>query len=149
MSAAAIVADTLLLEAAQPQPDEVAGPLYDGAARGELQLRFCTENRHPLDLDQIRCEVCGAPGAWEATAPRGRVLASIVMHRRESTLVRTTQPYTVFDVETESGHRLYLAATEPDAPPLPAGTEIEIGWVRLGACVVPRVITHHPSRSNA
>jgi hypothetical protein len=149
MSTGAIVADALLLDEAQPQPDETVGPLYEAAARCELSLRFCAENGHPLDLDQVRCEICGAPGVWEETVPRGRVLASIIMHRIEASLVRAAQPYAVFDIETQSGHRLYLAASEPGAPPLPVGTEIDIGWVRIGARAVPRVVTHHPPRSNS
>jgi uncharacterized protein len=147
MTAALLGVDRLLLDAAEPELDETTGPFYEAAARQELVLRFCTEHGHPLDLDQIRCELCGAPAGWRPAEPRGRVLAGVVMHRLERSMVAVDRPYAVFDVELTSGHRLYLASIDPTTPALAPGTEIEIGWVLVGSRAIPRVIPPDQQRT--
>jgi uncharacterized OB-fold protein len=133
--------DHLLRDVAEPERGGALDPLYEAGESGELQLPFCTRNRHPLDLDQSRCEQCGAGPEWRTVEASCRVLAVIVMHRLESRLVAVDTPYAVYDVELGSGHRLYLAAADPIAPAAAIGDQLAIGWVRLGARTVPRVIT--------
>lgn len=139
--------DLLLLETAEPEVDDVTDPFYEAGMRQDLVLRFCTGQGHPLDLDQVRCELCGAQACWQPAEPRGRVRASVVMHRLERSVVAVDHPYAVFDVELASGHRLYLASVDPATPALPPGTEIEIGWVRVGSRAVPRVIPPDQQRT--
>jgi uncharacterized OB-fold protein len=133
--------DLLLRHGAEPDRGGGLDPLYEAGERGELHLPFCTRNRHPLDMDQSRCEQCGSGPEWRRVEANCTILAVIVMHRLESRLVAVDAPYAVYDVELGSGHRLYLAAADPIAPAAVIGDQLAIGWVRIGDRTVPRIIT--------
>jgi uncharacterized OB-fold protein len=113
-------------------------PLYHGGARGLLVLPFCPACATPLELEQRVCDACAATGAdWRAVEARGTVHSVTVVHRLEPGLVRTRHPYSVADVELVSGHRLVLTSTDPVSQPPVIGTDVAIGFRRLGGVAVP------------
>ncbi|WP_019546597.1 Zn-ribbon domain-containing OB-fold protein [Streptomyces sulphureus] len=132
-------ADWLVDEQLAPlAEEEPLAPLYRAADAGELALPRCAACRLPFELEQRVCDGCGGIGArWESVEPYGTVHAVTVMHRLESGLVRTAEPYPLLDVETRSGHRLIMTTVRlPESVPR-IGDPVAIGFRRVGGVAVP------------
>jgi uncharacterized OB-fold protein len=122
--------------------DEAMSPLYDAAARGELAMPFCAECELALELEQDVCDGCGARNRhWRRVDRCGVVHAATVMHRREPGLVRAESPYPIVDVELSSGHRLVMTTTAPCHTAPSIGTEVRVGFRRLGEAAIPAIDT--------
>ncbi|MEW1931341.1 OB-fold domain-containing protein [Rhodococcus sp. NPDC079359] len=131
--------DWLLDPALAPTVDgDPLRPLYDGAARGELVLPFCSRCDAPVDLDQQVCDRCGSPETdWRATDLHGTVHSATLMRRLEPGLVATTAPYPIVDVELRGGHRLIMTTVDV-APAVPRiGDNVRVGFRHLGGVALP------------
>lgn len=133
--------DWLLTDSLAPHVDgDPLQPLYDGAARGELVMPFCSICGMALDLEQQRCDGCGAANVlWQTVDPVGVVHAATVMHRRERGLVVADAPYPIVDVELSSGHRLVVTTLVPSTTAPPIGTRVSLRFRRLGTATIPAI----------
>ncbi|MEH6796140.1 MAG: OB-fold domain-containing protein [Rhodococcus sp. (in: high G+C Gram-positive bacteria)] len=131
--------DWLLDPALAPTVDgDPLRPLYDGAARGELVLPFCSRCDAPVDLDQQVCDRCGSPETdWRATDLAGTVHSATLMHRLEPGLVATTAPYPIVDVELHGGHRLIMTTVDVASAAPRIGDNVRVGFRHLGGVTVP------------
>lgn len=134
--------DWLMDPAARPSGEPPLEEFLEAAAAGSLSMPFCSLCDRPLDIDQVRCEGCceGRP-TWRQVDLTGRVLAAIEMHRFEKSLVRSTAPYQLVEVELVSGHRLIVSTDEPTSRKYQAGDAIDLGLVEVGGQNVPRIRT--------
>ena len=113
-------------------------PLYDGAARGELMLPFCSSCDAPVDLDQQVCDRCGSfETDWRATELAGTVHSATLMHRLEPGLVATTEPYPIVDVELRGGHRLIMTTVDVASAAPRIGDTVSVGFRHLGGVALP------------
>ncbi|BBZ70513.1 OB-fold domain-containing protein [Mycobacterium paraseoulense] len=134
-------ADWLLAESLAPhvQGDPLQ-PLYDFAARGVLAMPFCAHCDLALELEQQRCDGCGAlEMLWRQVEPVGEVHAATMMHRRERGLVVAEQPYPIVDVELVSSHRIVVTTVTPCPAAPPIGARVFLGFRRLGAATIPAI----------
>ena len=130
--------DWLVAESLAPHTEGALAPLYQAATRGELALPHCMACATALELDQTRCDQCGASDiAWPTVEPIGVVHSVTTVHRREPGLVVATQPYHVLDVELNSGHRLIMTTVGAaiDAPTI--GDVAYITFRFVGGVAVP------------
>ncbi len=134
--------DWLVDDSLAPATDGTLAPLYAAAARGELALPHCPACGQPLELEQLRCESCGAIGAsWRGVEPTGTVHSVTTVHRREPGLIRATAPYHIVDVELTSGHRLLMTTDVPTPRPPAIGDPARIVFRRVGGVAVPALAT--------
>jgi uncharacterized OB-fold protein len=132
------VTDWLVDDALAPAVDGSLAPLYEAAARGELALPCCSVCGRPTELEQLRCDGCGAVEiAWTAVEPRGTVHATTTVHRREPGLIVASEPYHVVDVELVSGHRLLMSTSAPTATPPAIGDAALVVFRHVGSVPVP------------
>lgn len=131
--------DWLLAPSLAPTVDgDPLQPLYDGAARGELVLPFCSRCDAPVDLDQQVCDRCGSFDMdWRATERAGTVHSATLMHRLEPGLVATTAPYPIVDVELRGGHRLIMTTVDVASAVPRIGDTVAVGFRHLGGVALP------------
>ncbi|TCN53673.1 acyl-CoA-associated DUF35 OB-fold domain-containing protein [Rhodococcus sp. SMB37] len=143
--------DWLLHDELSPDVDnDPLAPMYEGSARGELVLPFCTSCLLPLDLEQPVCDGCGSlECVWRVVAPVGTVHSSTVMHRAEPGLVRIDDPYPIIDVELASGHRLIMTTLESTQLPLPIDAPVRVAFRNLGKIAVPAAQPTAPAETEA
>lgn len=138
--------DWLVADALTPQTQGVLAPLYQAASRGELALPICAACATTFELDQGRCDVCGAGDiAWPLVDPVGAVHSVTTVHRREPGLIVATQPYHVIDVELTSGHRLLMTTVTPAAHPPTIGDVAYIEFRSVGGVAVPAFSSSPPN----
>jgi uncharacterized OB-fold protein len=137
----ATTADWLLDPVLSPDVhDEAMRPLYEAAGRGELAMPFCAECELALELEQDVCDGCGARNrCWRRVDRRGVVHTATVMHRREPGLVHADSAYPIVDVELSSGHRIVMTTTAPSHTAPPIGSEVRVGFRRLGEAAIPAI----------
>ncbi|WP_231984407.1 OB-fold domain-containing protein [Mycobacterium sp. E342] len=140
-TAAHCAADWLLAESVAPQVQgDPLQPLYDFAAHGVLAMPFCAHCDLALELEQQRCDGCGALEVlWREVEAVGKVHAATMMHRHERGLVVAERPYPIVDVELASGHRIVVTTATPCPAAPPIGTKVFLSFRRLGATTIPAI----------
>lgn len=138
--------DWLVDDSLAPNPEGPLAPLYEAAGRGQLALPHCGACDVALELDQLRCDACGAAEiAWRVVPPTGAVHSATTVHRREPGLIRTSDPYHLVDVELDSGHRLLVTTVHP-TPAAPAiGEPARLVFRTVGGVAVPALALALPS----
>lgn len=132
------VPDWLVDDSLAPNPEGALAPLYEAAGRGELALPHCAACAVALELDQLRCDVCGATEiAWRVVQPTGSVHSSTTVHRREPGLIRTPDPYHLVDVELDSGHRLLVTTAQPTSAAPAIGAPARVVFRTVAGVAVP------------
>lgn len=131
--------DWLLADGLAPATGGHLAPLYQGAEAGQLVMPFCSSCATPMELEQVRCDRCGAPVTWRAVEPSGVVHAATTVHRREPGLVRCDGPYHVVDVELHSGHRIVMTTSAPSDRAPDIGEPVAVVFRRVGTVAVPSV----------
>lgn len=130
--------DWLAADSLAPNTAGSLAPLYEAAARGELALPHCAACRLASELEQLRCDRCGATGIdWLRVEPKGSVHSVTTVHRREPGLILAEAPYHVVDVELTSGHRLLMATEGPTAISPRIGDDVTIVFRHVGGVAVP------------
>jgi len=131
--------DWLLVDELAPATTGTLAPLYERAESGQLVMPFCTGCAASVELEQVVCDRCDAPAAWQVVEPAGTVHATTTVHRREPGLVRSDQPYHVVDVELHSGHRVVMTTSAPLAQAPAIGQPVVVVFRRIGTVAVPAV----------
>lgn len=135
--------DWLVDDALAPSTGGTLAPLYAAAARGELALPHCGACGLALELEQLRCDACGATAVeWRAVDPNGTVHSATTVHRREAGLIRATEPYHIADVELTSGHRLLMTTDRPTSTAPAIGDPARIVFRTVGGVAVPALATN-------
>jgi uncharacterized OB-fold protein len=112
--------------------------MYAAAAAGELAMPHCAACDQPLELEQLRCDACGAADvAWLRVDPHGTIHSVTTVHRREPGLIVATEPYHVVDVELASGHRLVMTTDRPTATPPAIGDAARVVFRDVFGVPVP------------
>jgi hypothetical protein len=90
-----------------PQPDELSGPFFAGAGRGELLIMRCPACGAYLAPASRLCTECLSEGLeWVAASGRGTLYTYAVMHQRYHPGFFEELPYNLAVVELEEGPRL-------------------------------------------
>jgi uncharacterized OB-fold protein len=132
------MADWLVDDSLAPHTDGTLAPMFAAATAGELAMPYCNACDQPLELEQLRCDACGAADvAWLGVDPRGTIHSITTVHRREPGLILATAPYHVVDVELASGHRLVMTTDRPIATPPAIGDAARIVFRDVGGVPVP------------
>lgn len=130
--------DWLVSDSLAPSTDGALAPLYEAAGRGELAVPFCGTCSTPLELEQLRCDICGSAAAtWRVVERRGTVHSVTTVHRREPGLIVAVVPYHVIDVELVSGHRLLMTTSAPIDRSPAIGEPAEITFRRVAGRAIP------------
>jgi uncharacterized OB-fold protein len=123
----------------EPADDAVLRPFLQSTARDALSMPFCDRCGAPVDIDQRRCESCGAGAVcWRIVEPRGRVAAATMMHRRDAGVMADSR-YAVVEVELLSGHRLITSTASASDHAFQAGEPVALEMVRVGDRNIPRI----------
>ena len=132
------MADWLVDDSLAPHTDGPLAPMYAAARAGELAMPSCNACHQPLELEQLRCDACGAADvAWLGVDPHGTIHSITTVHRREPGLILATAPYHVVDVELASGHRLVMTTDRPTATPPAIGDAARIVFRDVAGVPVP------------
>jgi uncharacterized OB-fold protein len=132
------VTDWLVSDSLAPSADGALAPLYEAAERGELAVPFCGACNTPLELEQLRCDICGSAAAtWRVVERRGTVHSVTTVHRREPGLIVAMVPYHVVDVELVSGHRLLMTTSAPIDRSPAISEPAEITFRRVAGRAIP------------
>lgn len=130
--------DWLVSDSLAPSTDGALAPLYEAAGQGELAVPFCGACNTPLELEQLRCDICGSAAVtWRVVERRGTVHSVTTVHRREPGLIVAVVPYHVIDVELVSGHRLLMTTSAPIDRSPAIGDPAEITFRRVAGRAIP------------
>ena len=136
------MADWLVDDSLAPHTDGTLAPMYAAATAGQLALPHCRACGQPLELEQLRCDACGADDvAWLRVDPSGTIHSVTTVHRREPGLIVATGPYHVVDVELASGHRLVMTTDRPTATTPAIGDPARIVFRDVAGVPVPSLTT--------
>jgi len=134
----------LVVDSLAPATAGALEPMYDAAAAGRLQMPFCASCRIALELEQLVCDRCGSGGPqWQEVEPRGTVHAVTTVHRHEPSLIRAREPYSILDVELESGHRIIMTTTAPVGG-YAVGDAVAVTFRTVGDVAIPAVSATPP-----
>ena len=136
------MADWLVDDSLAPHTDGTLAPMYAAATAGRLVMPHCGACGQPLELEQLRCDACGADGlAWLTVDAYGTIHSVTTVHRREPGLIAATEPYVVVDVELASGHRLVMTTDRPTATSPQIGAPARIVFRDVAGVPVPSLST--------
>jgi uncharacterized OB-fold protein len=136
------MADWLVADSLAPNTEGTLAPMYAAATADQLAMPHCGACRQALELEQLRCDTCGAADiAWLPVDPAGTIHSVTTVHRLEPGLIVTNEPYVVVDVELASGHRLVMTADRPTATPPAIGDPARIVFRDVAGVPVPSLST--------
>jgi len=108
-----------------PAPDEVSGPFYEAAARGELRYQQCPECSHRQFYPRAVCTACGAEPRWETASGRGTVHTFTVIRQNFAKGFRDELPYVVAMIELEEGVKMMGSVTDCSPDDVSIGMAVE------------------------
>jgi len=140
------MSDWLVADALAPNSTGPLAQLFAASALGELAVPHCAACGLALELDQARCDECGATDvAWRRADPSGTVHSVTTVHRREPGLIVADTAYHIVDVELSSGHRLLMTTEQPTTVPPRIGDHATIVFRHVGDVAVPALHTTTPA----
>ena len=109
-----------------PLADNVSGPYWEAAGRGELLYQECPACGHRQLYPRAMCTECAAAPEWRRASGRGTVYTYTVIRQNWAEPFREMLPYVVAMIELEEGPRLMSNVTDCAPDDVSVGMAVEV-----------------------